>query len=233
MLFGHKKGAFTGALRDHIGLFEQAHRGTLFLDEIGDMDIQLQFKLLRVLEERRVTPLGATKSKALDVRILSATHRSLRKHVADGFFRADLMYRLRVVPIFLPPLRERGNDMLMLFDHFVHTSNQKSKKIILGAEEEVLQALTQHSWDGNIRELKNVVEYAFAVCEGNTITFKDLPPEFHEQVIQKSNPILQAHQEKEQIIQALRKHYGHIGNAARELGMSRPTLWRKRNKYKI
>ena len=104
MLFGHKKGAFTGALRDHIGLFEQAHRGTLFLDEIGDMDIQLQSKLLRVLEERRVTPLGATKSKALDVRILSATHRSLRKHVADGFFRADLMYRLRVVPIFLPPL---------------------------------------------------------------------------------------------------------------------------------
>lgn len=226
-LFGHKKGSFTGAMRDHVGLFEQANEGTLFLDEIGDMDINLQSKLLRVLEERRVTPIGAIQSKKINVRILSATHRSLRKQVQDNLFRADLMYRLRVVPIFLPPLRERKEDIIPLFSFFLNEVQKNRPKPIKGFLPLVGHKLSAHSWEGNVRELKNVVEYAYAVCETNILGLEDLPPEFQE----KTN--LGHTTEKENIQKALKQYNGNIGQAAIALGMSRPTLWRKRKKYKL
>lgn len=226
-LFGHKKGSFTGAMRDHVGLFEQANEGTLFLDEIGDMDINLQSKLLRVLEERRVTPIGAIQSKKINVRILSATHRSLRKQVQDNLFRADLMYRLRVVPIFLPPLRERKEDIIPLFSFFLNEVQKNRPKHIKGFLPLVGHKLSAHSWEGNVRELKNVVEYAYAVCETNILGLEDLPPEFQE----KTN--LGHTTEKEHIQKALKQNNGNIGQAAIALGMSRPTLWRKRKKYKL
>ena len=232
VLFGHKKGSFTGATRDHVGLFEQAHGGTLFLDEIGDMDLHLQSKLLRVLEERSVQPLGSTSNINIDVRILSATHRSLRNQVEKGLFRSDLMYRLRVVPIFLPPLRERPEDILPLFHHFLDQISAANQKSILDIEPKISKILVSHVWDGNIRELKNVVEYAVAVCQQTCITKKDLPPEFHDPQNRDHHSNMSIFFDERNLIeQTLQKHGGNIGETAKGLGMSRATLWRKRQKY--
>lgn len=232
LLFGHKKGAFTGAVRDHIGLFEQANKGTLFLDEIGEMPIEIQSKLLRVLEERKITPLGSTMSKIVDVRILSATHRSLRQQIKLGQFREDLMYRLRVVPIFLPPLRKRKEDIELLLWHFINHKSKGQNTKIHQITPSAMRKLLDYHWPGNIRELRNIVEYAFAVCDGHILSENDLPPEFN---IEKEIPIFFSDQsdEKQKILESLKTHNGHLGKVAEDLGISRPTLWRKRKKYKI
>lgn len=242
-LFGHVKGAFTGAVKDRRGLFSQADGGTIFLDEVAELSIDVQAKLLRVLEEREVVPVGSHKAIPVDVRVVAATHRSLRKQVESGSFREDLMYRLRVVPIFLPPLRDRIPDIETLLWHFIEKGNLKGPRRVLSVEPEVMRRLLHHPWPGNVRELRNVVEYVFAVGRGDSIQLDQLPPDFLElsggepRVASKStnNPggLVPPPEEDERsrIVRALEQHGGHIGKAAQALGMSRPTLWRKRKKY--
>ena len=169
-LFGHKKGAFTGAIRDHQGLFVSANGGTVFLDEIGDMPLALQVKLLRVLQERRVRPVGATHSVDVDVRVISATHRDLEQAMAEGSFREDLYFRLNVVSLKLPPLSERREDIPLLADHFREMLSRRYNKDITGFAPEAMEALVGAAWPGNIRELYNVVEQAIALSSTSIVS---------------------------------------------------------------
>ena len=180
-LFGHVRGAFTGALKDHAGLFKRADGGTLFLDEVAELPMELQAKLLRALQDRTFIPVGGDKPIRVDVRIVAATHRSLREEVRVGRFREDLMYRLRVVPIFLPPLRARPDDIDLLLWQCIDRHNRRGPRHIARIEPEALRLLLEHSWPGNVRELQNVVEYAFAVGRGEVLKPEDLPPEFREE----------------------------------------------------
>jgi transcriptional regulator with PAS, ATPase and Fis domain len=234
-LFGHVRGAFTGAIKDHSGLFQRAHGGTLFLDEVAELPLELQAKLLRVIQERNYIPVGGTSSISVDVRIVAATHRSLREEVKNGRFREDLMYRLRVVPIYLPPLRERREDIGLLIWHFIHQHNTANFRKIEKIEPHAMRTLLDHSWLGNIRELQNVVEYAFAVGRGTTLRLSELPPEFREpRTLAKtssSNLSVSAEQEALAIRQALEQTNNHVNSAAELLGMSRATFWRKRKVY--
>jgi transcriptional regulator with PAS, ATPase and Fis domain len=234
-LFGHTKGAFTGAVQARAGLFERADGGTLLLDEVAELAPELQAKLLRVLEEQVVIPVGGARAKKVNVRVLAATHRSLRAQVRSGAFRADLMYRLRVVPIYLPPLRDRKGDVELLIHHFVDVLNQRGLREVLALAPDTMQALLDHSWHGNIRELKNVLEYAFAVGRGSEIKRSELTPELREAAATEvlSHRVSPVMDEEERIRAAMAKSGGHLGNAAQMLGMSRPTLWRKRKKYGI
>ena len=175
-LFGHVRGAFTGAVRSRDGLFKRADGGTLFLDEVAELPGDLQAKLLRVLQEQTFTPVGGTTSIRVDVRIVAATHTGLRARVADGKFRQDLMYRLRVVPIFIPALRERPADVELLLWHFIRQRNERGPRRIDGIAPTAMRALMDHRWPGNVRELMNVVQYAFAVGRGSELTLDELPP---------------------------------------------------------
>lgn len=238
-LFGHVRGAFTGAIKDHNGLFQRAHGGTLFLDEVAELPLDLQAKLLRVIQERNYIPVGGDHSINVDVRIVAATHRSLREEAKKGRFREDLMYRLRVVPIFIPPLRERREDISLLLWHFIHQHNADNVRKIEKIEPQAMRILLDYAWPGNIRELHNVVEYAFAVGRGATLRCSELPPEFREprdvEARFSAPPFisqpLTAEQETTAIRQALEKSNGMITTAARLLGMSRATFWRKRKLY--
>jgi transcriptional regulator with PAS, ATPase and Fis domain len=242
-LFGHVRGAFTGAVRDRDGVFAQANGGTLFLDEVAEIPLHVQAKLLRVLQEQNFVPVGGSRPVQVDVRIVSATHRSLRKLVEQGSFREDLMYRLRVVPLFLPPLRERRDDVALLLDVFIAQRNKspRSTRQILHIEPDAMRCLLDHPWPGNVRELKNVVEYAFAVGRGEALRLQDLPPEFRETEAPPSErglppspssapppPVLD---ERAAIEDALRRSGGKVSRAAELLGMSRATFWRKRQRY--
>lgn len=236
-LFGHVRGAFTGAVRDHAGLFQRADGGTLFLDEVAELPLELQAKLLRVLQERSFIPVGSDRSITVDVRIIAATHRSLREEVKAGRFREDLMYRLRVVPIFLPPLRQRRQDVSFLLWHSIERHNQHGPRQIERIEPEAMRRLLDYPWPGNVRELQNVIEYAFAVGRGPELTLDDLPPEFRETSAVSALPAHTASQgrtpgdEKARIREALELSGGHVEEAARWAGMSRATFWRKRKKY--
>ena len=248
-LFGHKKGAFTGAYQDRKGLFEQADGGSLFLDEIAELPLGIQVKLLRVLETQEFQPVGSDKTITVNVRILTATHKSLREEVSQGRFREDLMYRLRVVPLFLPPLRERSEDIVFLLWHFLQKAEKKGARKITSIPPSTMSILNNHSWPGNVRELRNVVDYALAMGVGESIDPHDLPPEFQSQspedlpnrnhAVEKATAFRQEPQqqpqifytEEERIREALRISDGHLGQAAEFLGISRPTLWRKRKKY--
>ncbi len=237
-LFGHVKGAFTGAVRSHAGLFQRANGGTLFLDEVAELPLELQAKLLRVLQEQSFIPVGGDSAIHVDVRIIAATHRSLREEVKAGRFREDLMYRLRVVPIFLPPLRERRQDVNLLLWHSIEQHNRQGPRYVDSISPEAMRRLLDYRWPGNVRELKNVVEYAFAVGRGNEITLEDLPPEFREmaETSSTSKPQVQGSRkanEEELIREALIASGGHLEDAARYAGMSRATFWRKRKKYRI
>jgi len=234
-LFGHVRGAFTGAIKDHSGLFQRAHGGTLFLDEVAELPLELQAKLLRVIQERNYIPVGGDRSIEVDVRLVAATHRSLREEVKSGRFREDLMYRLRVVPIFIPPLRERREDISLLIWHFIHQHNAANFRKIEKIEPEAMRVLLDYAWPGNIRELHNVVEYAFAVGRGTTLRLSELPPEFREprvvnQQIRQAAP-LSAEEEAAAIRQALNQSKGMVTTAAELLSMSRATFWRKRKLY--
>ncbi|MDO9106204.1 MAG: sigma 54-interacting transcriptional regulator [Methylovulum sp.] len=234
-LFGHVRGAFTGAIRDHSGLFQRAHGGTLFLDEVAELPLDLQAKLLRVIQERNYIPVGGDRSIAVDVRIVAATHRSLREQVKKGEFREDLMYRLRVVPIFIPPLRERREDIGLLLWHFIRLHNAESARRIEKIDPPAMQILLDYPWPGNVRELHNVIEYAFAVGRGAVLRSSELPPEFREPRISEPHirhpAPLSAEQESAAISDALQQCNGMITSAARLLGMSRATFWRKRKLY--
>ncbi len=234
-LFGHVRGAFSGAIKDHAGLFNQANGGTLFLDEVAELPLELQAKLLRVIQERVYTPVGDTQSYSVDVRIVAATHRALREEVRDGRFREDLMYRLRVVPIFIPPLRERREDINLLLSHFINQHNQKNLRQIEKIDPQAMRLLLDYQWKGNIRELQNVLEYAFVVGRGSVLRVSELPPEFRETPLQQTaateTAVLSADQEKLAIEQALLKCNGKVTPAAELLNMSRATFWRKRKAY--
>ncbi len=240
-LFGHVRGAFTGAIKDHHGLFYRAQGGTLFLDEVGELPLELQAKLLRVIQERNYIPVGGDKSISVDVRIVAATHRSLREEVKKGHFREDLMYRLRVVPIFLPPLRERREDISLLLWHFIKLHNADNFRHIEKIDPQAMRTLLDYCWPGNIRELHNVVEYAFAVGRGSVLRCSELPPEFREskpvnvELVEKPRfykPI-SPQEEKEAIEKALKTTYGRVTPAAGLVGMSRATFWRKRKLYGV
>lgn len=231
-LFGHVRGAFTGAVRDAPGHFLLADGGTLFLDEVAELPLELQAKLLRVLETRTVIPVGGREPIPVDVRIVSATHRGLRKEVEAGRFRADLMYRLRVIPIFLPPLRERRGDVLLLAERFIARFNEKRGRRIERIAPATAALLESYDWPGNVRELQNVIAYAYAVGEGPTLLPSDLPPEFHEQgQLAPAEPAPADPEalppEARRILQVLERVGGNRERAARILGVSRVTLWRR------
>ncbi len=229
-LFGHVRGAFTGAVRDRRGLFASADGGTVFLDEIAEIPLDIQARILRVLQERTFVPLGGTEQVKVDVRVVSATLRSLRAEVEANRFREDLMYRVRVVPIFLPQLAEREGDVEVLFWHFVEEFNARYDRQVTHITPQVREALCSYAWPGNVRELRNVVEYAFAVGEGNVLTLEEVPPELRGEgppTARRSKK----DDEKARIIAALESANGKKGEAAKILGMSRSTLWRKLSVY--
>ncbi len=225
-LFGHVRGAFTGAIRDHAGLFEQAHGGTLFLDEVAELPLQLQARLLRVLQERSFVPVGGSRHIKVDIHLLSATHQSLRERLAEGLFREDLMYRLRVIPLFLPRLRDRHGDIELLSWHFIQRFNQRGHRTIDEIDAATLRRLKSYPWPGNIRELRNVIEYAFAMGEGPVLRCEDLLPDLYAPL-----PEDREEQERLRILLALREAKGRRAEAAKALGMSRSTLWRRLRSY--
>ena len=239
-LFGHVKGAFTGAVKDTPGHFQLAHRGTLFLDEIAELPLELQAKLLRVLETRTVLPVGAREPVPVDVRIVSATHRALRRDVEAGRFRADLMYRLRVIPVFLPALRERPRDIGLLVERIVDELNQRARdnggtaprRQVTRVTPDALGLLLRHDWPGNIRELRNVLTYAFIMGDGPDLKAGELPPEIGAiralgDTERATGDVAPADDEAARIKWALGEHAGHLGRAAEALGLSRTTLWRR------
>jgi transcriptional regulator with PAS, ATPase and Fis domain len=230
-LFGHVRGAFTGAIANHKGIFAQADGGTLFLDEVAELPLDLQAKLLRVLQERTFVPVGGTEPVTTDVRMIAATHRSLREEVRAGRFREDLLYRLRVVPIFLPPLRQRPLDIDLLLRHFVDAANRRGPRVVSGFAPDALRALLDHGWPGNVRELHNVVEYAHAVGRGPILLLEELPPEFREPTRPSTlRPKVPAGAREDRLREALEETGGDTDRAAALLGVSRTTLWRMRKR---
>ncbi len=232
-LFGYKKGAFTGALRDKPGKLEICNGGTIYLDEVADMPPHLQVKLLRVVEEREFEKLGDTKTVKVDVRIIAATNKNLEEEVRKGKFREDLYYRLNVLSIELPPLRERKEDIPLLIEHFIDLLNKKRGKDVIGIDEEALQILCAYHWPGNIRELQNVMEYIFVHINTRIITVDHLPPYLKKRKESDLRLGTLAEMEEELIRKALKETGGNKNKAAKILGIPRTTLWRKMKKYGI
>ena len=254
-LFGHVKGAFTDAHQDKPGRFEMAQGGTLFLDEIGDITLETQVKLLRVLQERVIEPVGSNESRKVDVRIVAATHRHLEQLIADGRFREDLFYRLNVISITLPPLRERKEDLFEIALSFLRNASEKCRKQILKFDDDALHALQQYPWPGNIRELQNVIERAVVLTESNTIRLVDLPPQVREgrpvepafseagrsrrpsaaqqapRIAARRTSLSRGEDERASLQTALDACDGNKAEAARMLGMPRSTFFSKLKKH--
>jgi DNA-binding NtrC family response regulator len=235
-LFGHRRGSFTDAREDRIGLFLEAEGGTLFLDEIGDMPLPLQGKLLRVLQEKEVLPLGASTPIRTDVRVIAASNRNLETLAAEGRFRSDLFYRLSVIVIRIPPLRERREDLIPLMAHFLRKHGERLGKADVRIGPEALDAMMAYSWPGNVRELENAVERALVLGQKPVIGLEDLP-----ESLWSAPPIVEentgmtsvAHVEREHILKTLRAVAGNKAAAARLLGVDRKTLYRKLKAYRI
>lgn len=256
-LFGHKKGAFTGAVSDKLGRFHLAHNGTLYLTEIGDLPLLLQVKLLTFLDDKTVFPLGSTKGFAADVRVIAATHHDLEQMVKKGHFRQDLFFRLNVLRLHLPPLREREGDIRLLLDHFLNTFIDKFHSETKGISARALKILLDYDYPGNVRELKNIIEYAVNMCREGKIYPKHLPsyltePQLDLTPFRTESPLaadsaepdqmaLNADEprqnwpelERKMITDALLKARGHRTRAAASLGWARSTLWRKMKLYGI
>ena len=235
-LFGHEKGAFTGADREHSGLLEVADGGTVFLDEIGDMPLTMQIKLLRVIQERELLRVGGVNSVPVNVRFLAATHRDLHEDARSGQFRQDLYYRLNVITIHIPPLAERREDIPMLAQRFLARMAGEMQKEIQGMDSEVLDLLAQYSWPGNVRELENVVERAVALATTPSIGVEQLPAHIRNLTIEtyrrsgNAIPTLEE-QEKRYIEWVLQKTDGNKTHAAKIMGIDRVSLWRKLKRY--
>jgi two-component system response regulator AtoC len=231
-LFGYERGAFTGAVATKIGILETAHRGTVFMDEIGDMPLSMQGKLLRVIQEKAITRVGGNRPIQLDLRFIAATNKDLKRAVAEGRFREDLYFRLNVVQITLPNLMERPEDIPLLIKYFVRHFSQRFAKKITGLDQAAGAVLKAYAYPGNVRELRNIIERAVALAEGETLTLADLPPDLQDyaQAPNESWPTLEA-QEKEYIRKVLKFTQHHLGESARILSMPRTTLWRKMKKY--
>ena len=239
-LFGHKKGAFTGAVQEKVGLFEEAHLGTIFLDEINSMPLQLQTKLLRVLQERQLRRVGDTRTIPINVRVLAATNEPLYEKIKAGTFREDLYYRLAVIPLEIPPLRERTDDIPLLVHHFIQKNatqtNSEPKKI----SPEVIESLLHHPWPGNVRELENAIERACALCEEGVIRVSDFPPQVIRKycanadssgtaplpVGQSLDQFIRDHEQRF-IEETIKHNAGSRESAAKMLGISMATLYRK------
>jgi len=236
-LFGHVKGAFTGAYRSREGRFEAADGGDIFLDEIADLPLSTQVKLLRVLEEKVVERVGDNRPLHIDVRIVSATNRNLRQLVAQGAFREDLFYRINVIPITVPPLRERVGDIPLLAEYFFRRIKLKNNQKIQGISNEAMQLLMAYAWPGNVRELKSAFEYAFVACQESMIQPYHLPPAVHQKPSpaenNKKDPLNRSQIKKKELIEALEHAGGNQSRAAEILGISRVTVWNRMKRYGI
>jgi len=260
-LFGHEKGAFTGADRQRIGRCEQAHRGTLFLDEICEMEVGLQSKLLRFLEERTFTRVGGSEPISVDTRVVAATNRDPMQQVREGRLREDLYYRLNVVPIYIPPLRERPEDIPVLAQHFLELFGEKHNKYFWDFSPEAMRMLLCYKWPGNVRELRNTIERIVVLATSDTVTPGLIPEHIREATREAEPPPLNVEEaletvqsalrppapaseqtddvlpleevEKRAILEAVRKYPGNVSRAARKLGLSRATMYRKLAKYGI
>ena len=243
-LFGHEKGAFTGAYERRIGRFEQAQGGTLFLDEIGEIDATIQIKLLRFLGERTFERVGSNKTQIADVRLIAATNQDLEERVKAGAFREDLFFRLRVVELRLPPLRERLEDIPLLARNFLAEFSQENEKPVKGFTPEAFDLLVRHQWPGNVRELRTAIEHAVVLCRGERITVRDLPLALRDAVgkapeekdgkrLVARNDLTAKEAERELIIRALKATNGSRTRAAQRLGMSRRNFHRKLHLYHL
>jgi len=248
-LFGHEKGSFTGALEQRLGKFELADGGTLFLDEIGDMSLDIQSKLLRVLEERSFERVGGVRQIHVDVRVIAATNQNLKKMISAGTFRKDLYFRLNVISCHLPPLQKRSDDIPLLTDYFIHFYSERYNKTIRGIRPELLEQLKQHSWPGNIRELQNLINQAVLLCEGdeilslrgwddfesNTVSEKEagFDTKIPAEALKDASERILSRFEKTFIAEALKRNRGNRSRTAEELEVTRKTLARKIEKYSL
>jgi len=237
-LFGHVKGAFTGAIKDKLGRFELADKGTIFLDEVGEMSPPIQVKLLRVLQERQFERVGGSRTLSVDVRVIAATNRDLAKAVQEGRFREDLFYRLYVVPIVVPPLRERKEDIPLLINHILKKLAAKMQRGALRVLPETMEFLMQYDWPGNVRELENALEFALVRVAGDAIPPHSLPSwirKGRESGDDLGKPLAKIveEREREEIIKKFAECQGRVGDVANALGVGRTTLWRKMRQYRI
>jgi two-component system response regulator AtoC len=237
-LFGHERGAFTGAHERRTGRFEQAQGGTLFLDEIGEIDASIQVKLLRFLGERTFERVGSNKTLTADVRLIAATNKNLEELVKAGKFREDLFFRLRVVEINLPPLRERTGDIPLLAQKFLREFAAENGKSVNDFTADALQALLNHPWPGNVRELRTAIEHAVVLCRGEKISARDLPPSVRggrtaEPQLLQRNDLTVKEAEKQLVVRALKETNGNRTRAAKKIGMSRRTFHRKLHEYHL
>ncbi len=243
-LFGHEKGAFTGAIRRKLGKFEYARGGTMFLDEVGDISPGMQVKLLRVLQEKKVERVGGNQPIDVDVRLISATNRDIKEKITHGHFRIELFYRLNVVPIHIPPLRERISDIPLLVKHFMRIFNKNMKKNIKHISVRAMDQLMKHHWPGNVRELENVLERAFVTTDGDTIdtmifstdtqdtsTVGSLYSVDIDIPFSVARSVVVNRFEKAYLFEALKRYSGNVSKAAKETGVNPRTLWRKINAY--
>src|SRR6185369_4121073 len=236
-LFGHVRGAFTGADRDAIGLFEAANGGTLFLDEIGEVSPAMQVKLLRALQEKEIRRVGENRPRPVDIRVIAATNRDLAREVAEGRFRKDLYYRLRVIEVVIPPLRERPQDVMPLARHFLRKVAHATERAVTGFSGKAAEQLLAYEWPGNVRELQNAVEFAVALCDGHQVGPEDLPADVR--VAAPARPrgggtIRRLEQlEREHVLHALAVTEGDKPAAATALGIGLATLYRKLKAYAV
>lgn len=231
--FGHKKGAFTGADTDKRGAFEMANGGTLFLDEVGNLSYEVQVQLLRALQERRIRPVGGTQEIPIDIRLVCATNENLEEAVGEGRFREDLYHRINEFTIYMPKLSERGSDLFLFADLFIHHANEELNRTVEGFDSDAAELLASHSWPGNLRELNNVVKRAVLLTRGNKITTAELTQAMGQ--IRTDN-VLQLHDEdteRQRIITALQQTNGNKAKAARLLGVDRKTIYNKIEKLGI